>query len=146
MITDKLTIFGDSEDVTAVCDLICKCSQLLDVQLCECIVYIGDVSEPCKASADKAVIVPYEYKDKITQGRVMTYSATQTAADVASLNLQKRENALCFEVLSGAQMSRVFIPYNTNCTQSQVLVCAGVLCASGVSVNKAVETINSILK
>ncbi len=146
MITDKLTIFGDREDVTNICDLLEKCAQSLGVELADTVLYAQEILECAHYSQDVCVILPYALKDKISGGKMLTYSEKESAADVTLLNLQKREANMCFEVLSGASMSRVFVPYGSGYTSEQVLACVSVLCAWGASVSGAVSKINSILK
>ncbi len=146
MITDKLTIFGDREDVTNICDLLSECTCALGLEARDTVLYMSEDSRSASYPDSVCVVLPYEIKDKISGGRVLTYSEKESSADVTLLNLQKRDTSLCFEVLSGTSMSRVFVPYGKDYTTAQVLACVSVLCAWGGSVNEVVSKINSILK
>lgn len=147
MITDNITVFGDRENVRDICDLLAKCTDTLQVEVTPATVYAQKITEQREHGEDECVIFPYESRDKIScKGKVLTYSLENSTADVAALNLQKRETSICFEVLCGASMSRIFIPLSSSYTQEQVLVCACVLCAFGVAVDKAVFTLNEIIK
>lgn len=147
MITDKITFFGEKENVRDICDLLSKCVEVLQVEITPATVYTQTVSQYKEYGEGECVIFPYEDKEKIScKGRCVTYSLANSMAEVAALNLQKRETSICFEVLCGASMSRVFIPYTSHYTQEQVLICACVLCAFRVPVDKAVFTLNEIIK
>ncbi len=146
MITDKLTIFGDREDVTNICDLLSKCSCDLELEAKDTALYVSEVPSVADYPEGVCVVLPYEFREMVSGGRITTFSEKDSNADVTLLNLQKRKSALCFEVLCGTSMSRVFVPYDKGHTCSQVLACVSVLCARGVSVNDAVSKINSILK
>ena len=145
MITDKLTIFGAGEDVTNICDLTAKCAEKLEFEPCKTVLYATDVCAD-QGGTGELVILPCDIKDKVSAGRVFTYSLSGDMADVTLLNLQNRENTTCFEVLSGTAMSRVYVPRISEYTWEQAFACVSVLCAWGVSVNSAVSQINSILK
>ncbi len=146
MITDKLTVFGDEADVTNICDLTAKCTDSIGFEPLKTVLYTAEDAESATHPDDVCVILPYALKDIVNGGRVLTYSESVSAADVTLLNLQKREANVCFEVLSGTSMSRVFVPFHSGYTSKQVLACVSVLCAWGASVSHAVSAINSILK
>lgn len=148
MITDKLTIFGDREDVTRICDLINKCAGTLEVKGNEVVAFVEDVPEQEGDSfGGSSLVIPFEVRDKVvSEGGIVTFSETENSADVSSLNLQQRTHNLCFEVLSGTFMSRVFIPNESNYTPRQVLVCVSILSAWNVDVDKIIPVINESLK
>ncbi|MBQ4568453.1 MAG: hypothetical protein IJA62_00090 [Ruminococcus sp.] len=146
MITDKLTIFGDREDVTNICDLLSKCGCHLESEAKDTVLYVSEVPDNTAYPESVCVVLPHELRERVSGGRITTYSEKDSNADVTLLNLQKRETAFCFEVLCGASMSRVFVPYGKGYTCLQVLAGISVLCAWGVSALDAVSKINSILK
>ena len=146
MITDKLTVFGDREDVANICDLTAKCAETLGLAPCETVLCASENVPVSQASDAALVVLPYEIKEKAKGKRVFTYSESESGADAVLLNLQNRESTTCFEVLSGTDMSRVFVPLSSDCTCTQVLACVSVLCAWGAPVSDAVSAVNSILK
>lgn len=146
MITDKLTVYGGEEDVTNICDLTAKCTKSMGLEPLKTVLYTAEDAGCTTHPDDVCVVLPHELKDTINGGRVLTFSEGVSMADVTLLNLQKRDTSICFEVLSGTSMSRVFVPFECGYTSKQVLACVSTLCAWGASVNCAVSAINSILK
>lgn len=148
MITDKLTIHGEKDDVQNICDLLMKCTKETELSNTPLEVYLknGEYNDFAE-NEEKILIVPFEMQESIPKGiKLITYSLQDSLADISSLNVQKRSDALCFEILCGAFMNRVFIPYKCNYTQLQVLVCASILYAWGVPMQKVVSLINESLK
>ena len=148
MITDKLTIYGEKDDVLSICDLLTLCTKETELSPAHMDVYLNSNSkEPIAEGKDKILIIPFEMMGDIPKGmRCITYSSNDNSADVSSVNVQERSSALCFEILCGDFMNRVFIPYSAEYTQYQVLVCASVLYGFGVPMQKVVSLINESLK
>lgn len=148
MITEKLQIYGDKENVQGVQELLAKCIDMLDVEVTQTLVYTDkpDKTVNCDDGISQ-VVVDYEDKDAVcSDNGVTTYSFSDSRSSVTALNEQKKENFTCFELLSGVSMSRIFIADAHTYTAKQVLVCTAVLCALGVTAEKTVETINGLLK
>ncbi len=148
MITDKITVYGEKENALNICGLLTKCTEDFDVPDVHLDVYLWDSEKEISASdKEKIAVIPFEERESVPKGvKFVTYSDTDSRADVSALNVQKRESALCFEILSTAFMSRVFIPYTEKYTLQQVLVCASVLFALGMPAAQAVSLINETLK
>lgn len=148
MITEKLQIYGDKENVRRVRELLFKCLGVLNAEVTGTIVYT-DKPDKVIRSDDKnsQVVINIEDKESVSSGEnVFTYSFGDSRSDVVALNEQKKENFTCFELLSGVSMSRIFIADIHTYTAKQVLVCTAVLCAMGITAEKTVETINGLLK
>ena len=148
MVTEKITVHGENDSVLNICDLLSKCTVNADVCDMSLDVYLPlwDREIPL-AQKDSMLVVPLEMKEKVPDGvSFVTYSDSDSAADVSSLNVQRRESSVCFELLCGDFMNRVFIPHKEKYTQSQVLVCASILYALGVPLKQAVSLINESLK
>lgn len=148
MITDKVTVYGNKENTLNICDLLLKCTENIDIPDVNLDVYLREYKKEISAlDKDRTLIIPLEERENVPDNiKYITYSDTDSKADVSSLNVQKRDSVLCFEILSTTSMSRVFIPYTEKYTIQQVLVCASVLYALGVPIKQTVSLINEILK
>lgn len=149
MITDKLTIYGDKEDVRLIKELLCKCADTLDVKAVPVAVYAMCAPDDATVVPKGAEWVVADYKDRELIGadlRKVTYSVDNSCADVVALNVQQRELHQCFEILHGVFMSRVFIPLDSAYTREQILVCATVLSVLGAPMDKIIPAINESLK
>lgn len=148
MITDKLTICGEKDDVQNICDLLAKCTKEMELPKVKLEVYLQNSKcEFLAENKDKILILPFEMKESAPKDtKLITYSLQNSLADISSLNVQKRSDTLCFEILCGAFMNRVFIPYKCKFTQLQVLVCASILHAWELPMKKVVSLLNEFLK
>lgn len=148
MITEKLTIYGDKESKECIMTILEKCTRVLSQELIKVQVYTDTLPEDFSVSSDaQCVVLDYKDKEKLPEGvRCVTYSLTDSKSDVMALNVQTREQSVCFELLHRTFMSRIFIPHNRGCTPKQVLISSAVLMSMGVSAEKIVETVNEILK
>lgn len=148
MITDKLTIYGDKENKECILSLVEKCSRVISPECEGAQVFTQGCSEELLKGADSPCVI-LEYKDKASVAenvKCITYSLSDSRADVTALNVQNREHSVCFELLHNVFMSRVFIPNTSGYTPLQVLICSAVLLSAGVSAQQIVETLNDILK
>lgn len=138
----------ESEDVRNISDLLLKCGEKSQIPEVSLYVYLWDADREMHTGDETMpVVLPYEERECVPKNiKTVTYSDTDSRADLSALNVQRRESALCFEILGTASMSRVFIPYTKKYTVQQVLVCASVLYARGVPVKQAVSLINETLK
>lgn len=148
MITDKITVFGEKQEAMSICDLLNKCTIQTDVVPTPVELYLWEGAQKADNSGKAAIqVVPYDMRGDFPQGAgIVTYSDVDNSADISAVNPQKRETSLCFEILCGVFMSRVFIPDTSEYTQRQVLACASVLYAMGVPMKKVVSLINESLK
>ncbi len=148
MITEKLTIYGDKENKECIMTLLEKCAQVLSPESMSVQVLTDTLPEDfCVSSDTQCVVLDYKDKEKLPEGvGVTTYSLSDSKSDVMALNIQNREQSVCFELLYKMFMSRVFIPHTRGYTPKQVLISSAVLLALGVPAEKIVETINEILK
>ncbi len=148
MITEKLTIYGDKENKECIMTLLEKCAQVLSPESMSVKVHTDTMTEEFSVSSDaQCVVLDYKDKGKLPEGvRSVTYSLTDSRSDVTALNIQSREQSVCFELLHKVFMSRIFIPHTRGLTPKQVLISSAVLLSMGVPAEKVVETINEILK
>lgn len=148
MITDKITVYGEKQEAEIICDLLKKCITQSEGEFTPVDVYLWETSGLSENfDSEKIHVVPYNMKGQLPEkSTTVTYSDADSSADVSTLNLQKRKDSLCFELLCGVFMSRIFIPDESEYTQRQVLVCASVLYALGMPMKKVVSLINESLK
>ncbi len=147
MITDKLTIYGDKENKECIEVLLVKCAQVLSLEDADVQVYTEAFPEGASSSKALCVVLDYKDKEQLSEGvKSVTYSVSDSRSDVMALNIQKREQSVCFELLHKTYMSRIFIPHTRRYTPKQILICSAVLLSLGVSAEKIVDTINEILK
>ncbi len=148
MITDKITVYGHKQEAEVICDLLSKCLPFSESDTDGAYVYLSGASfNPQNCDDKKPVIIPFDVKNEFSHIEgVVTYSDVDSSADVCAINPQKRKDSMCFEILCGVFMSRVFIPQKSEYTLRQVLVCASVLYALGVPMKKVVSLLNESLK
>ncbi len=148
MITDKLTIYGENSKAELVRKLLLQCSEKLSISVADTVVCLDDSFEEALESTDaQHLVIDYKYVEKlIEKDRAFTYSLSDSRADVAALNIQQRTHSVCFELLNGSFMSRIFIPLTNEHTPYTVIVTCCVLILWSVPAEKIVETINELLK
>ncbi len=147
MITDKLTIYGDKENKERIEALLMKCTQILSLEWTDTQVYTDSLPESVTLSVARNTVLEYKEKERLSEGvKYVTYSMSDSRSDVTALNVQNREQSVCFELLHKSYMSRIFIPHTREYTPKQILICSAVLLSMGVTAEKIVETINEILK
>ena len=148
MITDKLTIYGEISNAQLVSDLVTKCASKLEISASGTLACFENFFE--ESILDREVehlVLDCKDAEKIEfTGDVFSYSFSDSRADVRALNLQQREHTVCFELLCGSFMSRIFIPLTSAHTPQTVLVACCVLLCWSPSAEKIVETINELLK
>ena len=148
MLKDKLTIYADKTNEECIRQLVSDCIQSIDINMVS--LAAADSGFGGAVSFDKdlrCVVLPFGFDAKIPEGvRQLTYSINGTKGDIAALNVQKRTQCTCFEVLYGVFMSRVFIPLESIYTVEQVLLCICILCGWGASIDKLVPLVNELLK
>lgn len=147
MITDKLTIYAESEDVNSIRELVALCMDALEINPVSLTAF-GKNAPLMELSKDtRCVVLPADLLIQTEKGvRKLTYSIDDTKGDICVLNIQKRTNSTCFEVLYGVFMSRVFIPLESRFSPSQVILAICILCGFGASIDKLIPLINEILK
>ncbi len=148
MITEKLKIYGEKSKARLVSELLHKCSEKLTLSISQTQVFLPDCSEVfVQNGITHNLILDYKDAGKLAENtQHFTYSLTDSRADVTALNVQQREHCVCFELLKGSFMSRVFIPHSSEHTPETVLVVCSVLFMWSVSAEQIVEVINELLK
>lgn len=148
MITDKLTICGESSQAQLISDLVAKCSLKLGIPALDTLAcFEGCFDEAFLSQEAECLVLDCKDAEKLElMSEAFTYSFSDSRAGVRALNIQQRERTMCFELLCGSFMSRIFIPYTSVHTPQTVLVaCCVLLCWSDCA-EKIVETINELLK
>ena len=147
MITDKLTIYTENEDVNCIRELVALCMDALEINPVPLTAFGRNASAAELSKDTRCVVLPQGLSVE-TEKRVrkFTYSIDDTKGDICVLNIQKRTNTTCFEVLYGVFMSRVFIPFESRFSPSQVILAICILCGLGASIDKLIPLINEILK
>ncbi len=148
MISDNLIFYGDMKDAEAIGNLVNKCSNSLELRCTKLAVVTNEESlSDVTSHKGLSAVVPFGtegiFSDDVNK---VTYSVTDSSATVSALNLQRRENCSCFELLYKPYMGRVYIPNGNDYTARQVLISAAVLVALGADVKKIVEVINNNLE
>lgn len=148
MISDKLKIYGDSTKAELVRVLVKKCSEKLCIDVQDTKVYLPECSENFSQENDAwCYVVDYKDSSKLPDNtKMITCSLSDSRADVVALNIQKRTHSVCFELLNGNFMSRIFIPLTSEHTPATVLLSCGVLILWSTDTERIVETINELLK
>ena len=147
MITDQLTIYSQSEDVSSIRELVLMCADTSDINSVPLTAFGTDASEAEISENTRCVVLPYGLSVKTDDSvRKLTYSVDATKGDICALNIQKRTQNTCFEVLYGVFMSRVFIPNESKFTPQQVILAISILCGFGASIDKLIPLINEKLK
>ena len=148
MLKDKLTIYADREDAQRIFELVSECVERTDINMVDLVAIDVVFSGKVSVSKDcRCVVLPVGLDTEIPDNvRKLTYSVNSTKGDIAALNVQKRTECTCFEVLYGVFMSRVFVPLHSIYTVQQVLMCVCILCGWGASIDKLIPLLNEILK
>lgn len=147
MNTDKLTIYTQNEDASNIRELVLMCIDALEISLVPLAAFGTDAPAEAITNNTRCVVVPYGLSVQTGEEvRKLTYSVDSTKGDICVLNIQKRTNSTCFEVLYGVFMSRVFIPIESKFTSQQVILAICILCGLGASIDKLIPLINELLK
>ena len=147
MITDKLTIYAQIEDVNNVCELVSGCIPKTEINMVPLAAFAPNEKFCTLPSDVRCVVLQYGAWAELDENlRKLTYSIEDTKGDIAALNIQKRETCTCFEVLYGVFMSRVFVSLGSKYTVTQVVLAICILCGWGASIDKIIPLINELLK
>ncbi len=147
MISDKLIFYGDRKDAGVIGSFVDKCSEVLALESKDVLVI---TDEECCVNTDShsvsVAVVPYESECILSENaEKVSYSVKDSSATVSALNLQRRENCSCFELLYKPYMGRVYIPNGSDYTAKQILISSAVLVALGANVQKIIEVVNEKL-
>lgn len=148
MLKDKIIFYG-SEDKDVILELVLECLEKTEINAVLLSAILSKVNEDeiIIPKECRCVVMPWDLHLNLSDGvRKLTYCEDGAKGDISVLNIQKRENCTCFEVLYGVFMSRVFIPVESKFTVKQVLMCVCILCGFGASIDKLLPIINEILK
>ena len=148
MLKDKLTIYAEKGDAERINALVYECVEKSDINMVDIVAVSDSYKEEWEIPASlRCAVLPEGLSVSLPAGvRKLTYSVNSTKGDIAALNVQKRSQCTCFEVLYGVFMSRVFIPDESLYTPFQIIMCVSILCGWGASVEKLIPLINEILK
>lgn len=147
MITDELIIYPLSEYVNDIRELVKACVEDLELNMVPIVAFLPDAPAQAIPSDTRCVILPDSLSVQTAEGvRKLTYSIDSTKGDICVLNIQKRTNCTCFEVLYGVFMSRVFIPLESKFSPDQVVLAIIILCGLGASIDKLIPLINEKIK
>lgn len=149
MNTNDLTIYGGREDVSLITQLIEDCEEILELDLTPIAVYAlcaPDEKNKIPESAKRVVLCHEDATLLPKETDRLTYSFSDSRADVSALNLQQRQSGTSFEILYGSHMGRVYIPKECKYSKDHILVAASVLCAWGVAIDKILSVINELIK
>ncbi len=90
-------------------------------------------------------VIPFDYK-KCENNKSITYSLTNNKADVVLINIQNHLKNKSFEIMTDANMGRVFIDNKNKIEVVNVLICAAVFYGLGMDLFEILDVLNSILK
>lgn len=139
-----VVLSGEKEKVSQLID---KCSQLLiesDVAIETSFVVSSEgLNESIKPDC---VVLSPEASGSVSGVRKLTFAQDNSGADIAAINVQKREHGYSFEILYGSSMGRVFIPDGCEYTREHVLVAVAVICAADIPMEKILRNINGLFK
>lgn len=105
---------------------------------------ISDKKQEPEAGFDLYVI-PFDY-GKYNNQKTVTYSLTNNKADVVLINIQNHLENKSFEIMTDANMGRVFINNKNKIDVVNVLMCAAVFYGLGMDLFEILDVLNSILK
>lgn len=90
-------------------------------------------------------VIPFDY-EKCNNQKTITYSLTNNKADVVLINIQNHLQNKSFEIMTDANMGRVFINNKNKIEVVNVLMCAAVFYGLGMDLFEILDVLNSILK
>lgn len=143
MITGEIIVKGKSPDKKIIKKLIDLCNESSVKLDTEDVVLVLDNEVHMSADCQNYAVPS---TNKAYRGRALTYSEADNNADVMTLNLQSYENKKSFELLSGWEMSRIYMNKESEFSSYSVLCVASALIAGKATVKNVVELFNSILK
>jgi len=149
MFTDKLIIFGDSNNKEFIEELVALSACTLDLNEVKLTAIISSdaVADREELEDCRCIVKPFGYAlENTSDARIITYSQNCTRGDIVALNVQEKPEFTSFEVLYGVFMSRVFVPSHSKYTVHQVFMCVCILCGWGASIDKVIPRLNEILK